>query len=260
MKFSKFISVIISAMIVFLCAACEDKDNDKSECKEAAECTVVDNAAAMKCTDGKCAIDKCADNFKLSEDAKACVADEVPKCECDPECKDTEECVKGEADKCECKAKAEPKTCDPVCPEGKECKCTEDKCDCADVTPAKCDPVGTPTCATECKEDEGCICQDDEWKCVPKNTVEECFCDEEKTVKCPEGGKEACEAKPAKSCEPACTEDKECACADDKCECVDKAKEEPVDECFCDEEKTVKCPDGGKDACAAEPTQPVPVE
>ena len=138
----------------------------------------------------------------------------------------------------------------------------------------KCDPTGTPACTTECKEDEDCICRDDTWPCVPKNIepacnptckdgvtkcectmdacacvpvtpVEECFCGEAKTVKCPEGGKDACAA-PAPTCDQACPEGKECKCVEDACDCADvnppvhtcnPACDEAIQDCVCAEDK-----------------------
>jgi hypothetical protein len=76
--------------------------------------------------------------------------------------------------------------------------------------------------------------------------VEDCFCDEAKTVACPDGGKDACE-KPA-VCDPACIDDKECKCEAGKCECVDKA--EPACTCdpTCDAEKQ-DCTKGDDGKC-----------
>lgn len=109
--------------------------------------------------------------------------------------------------------------------------------------------------------------------------VEDCFCDEAKTVACPDGGKDACE-KPA-VCDPACADDKECKCEAGKCECVDKVEpactcdpacdaekqdcaksddgkcgcvdkapveEKPAEECKCEDNSA--CPDNDKAKCA----------
>lgn len=156
----------------------------------------------------------CDDNDKKdsnNQPAEECKCDDGTTC---PEAgKDA--CVKPETDKC-----------NPACPEGKECKCVEDACDCADVNPPA--PVCDPAC-DEATQD--CVCAEDKCECKTKDTpVEDCFCDDAKTVKCPAGGKDACpdpsapeDACKDKSENDACGENKTCQKADgDKLECKDK--------------------------------------
>ena len=59
-------------------------------------------------------------------------------------------------------------------------------------------------------------------------------------------------------CEPACNASEECKCetvdGKETCACEAKAVDDPAKECFCDEAKTVKCPEGGKETCTADPS------
>lgn len=97
-----------------------------------------------------------------------------------------------------------------------------------------------PTCSEECVAPNECKCTDIDGdtvcKCEPKQ--EACFCDEEKQVACPEGGKDACAKEP--KCEPACTENQECKCEAEKCECKDKPA------------VIEKCDPAGTPACSTE--------
>ena len=71
--------------------------------------------------------------------------------------------------------------------------------------------------------------------------VEDCFCDEAKTVACPDGGKDAC-TKPAPTCDPACNvETEDCLCEADKCEC--RAKDATADDTCKDKAENDACGD-----------------
>ena len=98
------------------------------------------------------------------------------------------------------------------------------------------------TCSEECVAPNECKCTevdgDTVCKCEPKQ--EECFCDEEKQVACPEGGKDACPKHEYVKCDPACTENQECKCEAEKCECKDK------------QAVTEKCDPAGTPACTKE--------
>ena len=101
---------------------------DEEECicrDDKWQCIPVDKPAECNpaCEDG---VTKC----ECTMDACACVpVTPVEECFCD-EAK-TVKCPEGGKDACAAPAP----TCDPTCPEGKECKCFEDNCDCADVNP-----------------------------------------------------------------------------------------------------------------------------
>lgn len=193
--------------------------------------------------------------FTACEDKDEPMKPDMPTCEvaCDEA---TEACVCKD-DKCACEKKEAPApTCEPACEDDSECKCTDSKCACEKKE------VSAPTCAQECTDGNECKCVDSECACVPK-TPEQPKCGE---MKCTEDEECVCSVneckcekktdKPELKCEPACNnETEECACVDDKCEC--KLKEVAVEECFCDEGKTVKCPEGGKEACVATPNDPV---
>ena len=197
---NKFLAILLTICTISF-FSCDDNDNDKkketSTCNPAT-CEMVEHATEMGCDDAdQCIVKTCADTFKVAEDTKSCVADE-PACTCD----DGTSCPDGDKDKCtvnteECKcdggstcpesgkdacAKTADK-CDPKCPEGKECKCVEDACNCADVA-LICDPV--------CKEDEDCIKgEDGKSECRAKdNNPEACKCDD--GTDCPEGSKANC--------------------------------------------------------------------
>ena len=158
------------------------------------------------------------DNDKKDGDtnppAEECKCDDGTAC---PEA-GKEACVKPEADKC-----------NPACPEGKECKCVEDACDCADVN---------PVCDSACKEDEDCIMGDSgKPECRAKDTKPEaCKCDD--GTDCPDGDKAKCQANvpedkcAGKAAGDECDTDKVCtADADGKLACADKpaAPENPCD-------------------------------
>lgn len=224
---------VLIAVCTLCLVACDDKDNDNKQetpACDAAACAMAENATEMACNEaGECVVKACAETFKVAEDAKSCEAD-APACTCDPACKDNEDCIKGEGDKCECREKDKSAACDPACEDGKtKCECTNDACSCVPVNPPanECDGKSA---GDECAE--GKTCQDD-------------------------NGALTCKDKPAPAatCDPACNaETEDCVCAEDKCEC--KAKDVPAEECFCDEAKTVKCPEGGKEACTADPSVP----
>lgn len=226
----KLLFVLIAVCTLCL-VACDDKDNDNKQetpACDVAACAMAENATEMACNDaGECVVKACAETFKVADDAKACEAD-ASACTCDPACKDNEDCIKGEGDKCECREKDKPAACDPACEDGKtKCECTNDACACVPVTPA------ASTCDPACDEaTQDCVCDADKCECKTKDApAEECFCDEAKTVKCPEGGKEACTTDPsvpADACQDksegdACGENKTCQKGEgDKLECKDK--------------------------------------
>ena len=268
-KFNLF-AILFAITSVLFFAGC-DNDNDKKDgdVTPPAETCFCDEAKTAQCPDGDKA--KCE-----TPDAGTCT----------PACTDGKEC-KCEADKCECVKKTAEPVCDPACKENEECKADDaGKTECKPKEVAcVCDPV--------CKEDEDCVKGEaDKCECKAKDTkADECFCDDEKKVACPEAGKDACQPqppaeedkckdkkagdecdtnkvctadgekleckeKPAEAelkCEPSCKENEECNCKDDKCEC--KAKDKPAEECFCDEAKSVKCPDGNKAKCEAKPEE-----
>lgn len=129
---------------------------------------------------------------------------------------------------------AENPVCDPACTEDKECKCAEDKCECVEVTSA---PTCDPACNTET---EDCVCAEGKCECKAKEPApEECFCDDAKTVACPEGGKDACPA------DPSATEDI----------CKDKTENDD-----CGENKTCQKSEGDKLECKDKPTDPAPAD
>lgn len=137
----------------------------------------------------------------------------VEECFCD-EAK-TVACPDGGKDACE-----KPAVCDPACADDRECKCEAGKCECVEKsTEPVCDPV--------CKEDEECkAVVDGKTECKPKEVA--CVCD------------------------PACKTDEDCVKGEtDKCEC--RTKDAQKEECFCDDEKKVACPEGGKEACLPQP-------
>lgn len=163
------------------------------------------------------------------------------ECECDVGVA----CPDGNKDNCPKTEVADKNKCDPACTDGKECKCTEDKCECAELTPTnECDGKSA---GDECLE--GKTCQDD-------------------------NGTLACKDKPAAAtiCNPTCDAEKQdCVCEADKCECKDKNAAEPEDPCKdkdenadCGENKTCQKGDGDKLECkdkpAGEPTQPDPAK
>ena len=236
MRNFKLFTMIFAIMVTVCFAACDDKDDNKQETNvcDPATCEMAANATEMACSDvGQCVVKACAETFKVAEDAKSCESVE-PACECDPACKDSEDCVKGEDGACGCKAKEKPAACDPACEGNKECKCAEDKCECVEPAPA-------PTCDPSCNaETEDCVCAKDKCECKAKEApAEECFCDDAKTVACPEGGKDACQA------DPSATEN---ACKD---------KSENAD---CGENKTCQKGEGDKLECKDKPADPAPSE
>ena len=123
------------------------------------------------------------------------------------------------------------------------------------ATPAD-EAVCDPDCAV-------CTCEtvDGKKECKCDKLVEECFCDDAKTVACPEGGKDACEtdAKPEAKCETECGEGTECKCEADKCECVPvnteepPATEDPKCDPACTDTQECKCE---ADKCACEDKAP----
>ena len=215
MRNFKLFTMIFAIMVTICFAACDDKDDNKREANtcDPATCEMAANATEMACNDaGQCVVKTCAETFKVAEDAKSCEAD-APACTCDPACKDNEDCIKGEGDKCECREKDKPVVCDPACEDGKtKCECTNDACACVPVNPP------APTCDPACDEaTQDCVCTEDKCECKTKDApVEECFCDDAKTVKCPEGGKDACPDTSA--------QEDACKC-DDGSDCPDNNKE-----------------------------------
>ena len=154
-----------------------------------------------------------------------------------------------------------------VNPPAEDCFCDEAKTvACPDGIKDACDKPA-PTCDPACNaEAEDCICAEDKCECRAKDVPADDLCkDKEAGADCAEGkvctagedGKLACMDKPASAriCDPACDAEKQdCICEADKCECKDKNAQ--IEECFCDEAKTVKCPEGGKEACTADPSAP----
>ena len=241
----KNLMFIMFALFAFCFVSCE---GDKNESPAEPKC----EPACLENTECKCVENDCHCEA---------VVDPKPENVCDPACKDTEEC-KCENDKCECKEKVvvpEPCKCEDGtdCPEGDAAKCeksvVEDPCkdkaagdECGEnkiCTAAedgklacmdKVEEKPAPKCEPVCKDTEECVCEADKCECKEKVVTEECFCDEEKKVACPEGGKDACEkAEPEQpKCEPACEGESECVCEADKCECKvpDKVDPEPQPE------------------------------
>ena len=230
------LATMIFAIMATICFTACDNDNDKKHdantCEPAA-CEMAEHAAEMGCDDaGHCVVKACAETFKLGDDGK-CTADE-PACMCDPACNESEDCIKGDDSACGCRAKDKPATCDPACEDGKtKCECTMEACACV--------PVTAPTCDPACNaETEDCICTEDKCECrVKDNPVEECFCDDAKTVKCPEGGKDACAADPSVPADA----------------CQDKSEGDA-----CDENKTCQKGEGDKLECKDKPADPAPAE
>lgn len=218
----KKLLTILFAISALIFVACEDKD-DKDATNE-------DKTPAVEVCDPACNADAetcvCKDT-DAGDHVCACEAKATEECKCD----DGSACPEGGKDAC---PKHEDAKCDPACAEDKECKCEANKCECVDKAHApKCDPACNA-------ETEDCVCAEDKCECKAKEaSVEECFCDDAKTVACPEGGKDACPA------DPSATEDA----------CKDKA--ENAD---CGENKTCQKGEGDKLECKDKPADPVPSE
>lgn len=163
--------------------------------------------------------------------------------------------------------------CEPVCAENEECKCVKND---EDVEVCGCE-VKEASPADECKdkkENDECgenkVC-DTGLHCVDVKASEECFCDDEKQVVCPENDKEKC-VMSEPECHLICKEGFVCKCNDNdgkvECKCMvdrsdeackcddgtacpenDKEKCVKAEECFCDEDKQVVCPENDKEKC-----------
>lgn len=239
-------------VMVFMFTACEDKDEQIKP--ETPTCEVACDEATEACV---CKEDKCA-----------CEKKEVPAPACEPACTDDKECKCVEAE-CACVPKVPevPKCEDMKCAEDETCACDDKECKCEKKVEEPVEPKCDPACNVET---EDCVCAEDKCECRAKDApVEECFCDEGKTVKCPEGGKDACEAvpvnPPVNECDPVCEENKECKCAEEKCECIDKVVENVCkdksegDECG--ENKVCMKGEGEELACMDKPVEdPAPAE
>lgn len=229
-KFSLATLVFVMFAMIFV-ISCEDKDSNNTT--EEATCT----PACVEGTECKCADNECKCEMIIVEECK---------------CEDGTACPEGGKDACETH---KPKTCDPACnEETQDCLCDEEKCECRDkdVKPeCKCED------GTDCPEGDAAKCAVPvvEDPCKDKTAGDECA--ENKVCTAAEDGKLACMDKAEEKPEPKCADDcnletHDCVCEADKCECKEKAAEE----CFCDEEKKVACPEGGKDACEkADPEQ-----
>lgn len=253
MKHFNFVAFMFVMLAMVFVIACEDKD------EKPADVTPVEKTCESACTETQ--------ECKCAEDVCKCEEKEVPAPACEPACDEDKEC-KCVDDGCMCVPKVPevPKCEDMKCAEDETCTCDDKECKCekkAEEPVCVCDPACNA-------ETEDCVCAEGKCECKAKDApVEECFCDEGKTVKCPEGGKEACETAPvnppANECDPVCEENKECKCAEEKCECVDKVVENSCkdksegDECG--ENKVCMKGEGDELACMDKPVEePSPAE
>jgi hypothetical protein len=139
--------------------------------------------------------------------------------------------------------------CEPACAENEECKCIKND---EDVEVCGCE-VKEALPADECKdkkENDECgenkIC-DAGLHCVDVKALEECFCDDEKQVVCPENDKEKC-VMSEPECHLICKDGFVCKCNDNdgkvECKCmVDRSDEA----CKCDD--GTACPENDKEKC-----------
>lgn len=252
-KNSKFLMLAIAFIATSMLASCDDKDDsthDTVTC-EVATCKLAENAVTMGCDSlGNCVVTKCAENFKVSEDTKACVSvteDDTNK-------------------KCE----ANPLVCDPVCDEKSVCVCNDEvlKCVPLESVASKCDPA--------CKDTEDCTCSNDKCTCTEKEvTVDECkdkkkgdSCGDNKVCQL-EGELLLCKDNPVGTleCDPVCDEATQiCICKDGKCEC--SAKEVVVEDLCkdkadgeeCGTNKTCQKNESDKLECKDKPAEETPTQ